>query len=65
LLIERRFCLNALIATGANALAASGTAEIAVSLAGRSQRSEMPFLPTEMKGSLDAQLIYQVYSAQI
>lgn len=54
-----------LIAKGANALAASGTAEIAVSLAGRSQCSEMPFLPMEMKGSLDAQLIYQAYSVQI
>lgn len=54
-----------LIAEGANALAASGTRKIAVSLPGRSQCSKMPFLPTEMKGSLDAQLIYQVYSAQI
>lgn len=54
-----------LIAQGANTLAASGRAGIAVSLAGRSQCSEMPFLPTEMKGSLGEQLIYQDYSAQI
>lgn len=36
-----------------------------ISLAGRSQCSEIPFLPTEMKGSLDEQLIYQACSAQI
>lgn len=65
MLIVRCLCLNVLIAEGGNALAASGTAEIAVFLAGRSQRSEMPFLPMEMKGSMDAQLIYQAYSAQI